>query len=233
MERKKTVNYEKLKILTLGNSNVGKTCFIYKFTDHFFDDNGISTQGIDYVRKIVKHPNGKKYTLMFYDTAGQEKYRSVSVNCIKKCDGILLMYDITDNTSFESIPTWMQNIKDCKGLDFPIVLCGNKYDLENKRKIPKKDGESLAKKFGISFFETSNKDGTNIENAGNELIDQIIKMRKKKIEKIKNEFEIIDMNTLAPDIKELKKDTFELDINNLKRTKTRKSNLKKGNSLCS
>ena len=164
-KKRTTIKFEGIKILTLGNSKVGKTSFIYRYTDNLFQFNYVSTQGNDYLTKIVELPNGKMYSVNFFDTAGQERFRAMSFNLIKKCDGILLIYDITDKESFESIPKWMENIQDNKGLDYPIILCGNKIDLENKRVISKKEGEELAQKFGITFFETSNKDGKNVEKA--------------------------------------------------------------------
>ena len=168
-----------------------------------FQFNYVSTQGNDYLTKIVELSNGKKYSVNFFDTAGQERFRAMSFNLIKKCDGILLIYDITDKESFESIPQWMENIQDNKGLDYPIILCGNKIDLENERVISKKEGEELAQKFGITFFETSNKDGKNVEKAAFELINQIIKMRENKMKDILKDFEVIEKDSFLLDIKEI------------------------------
>ena len=109
--------------------------------------------------------NGKTYSIHFYDTAGQERYRSVALNIIKTCHGIILMYDITDQSSFDAIPEWIKDIRDNQKPDYPIILLGNKCDLEGKRIISKEAGEELAKKYKLSFFETSNKDGTNLKSA--------------------------------------------------------------------
>jgi len=204
-KKRTTIKFEGIKILTLGNSKVGKTSFIYRYTDNLFQFNYVSTQGNDYLTKIVELPNGKKYSVNFFDTAGQERFRAMSFNLIKKCDGILLIYDITDKESFESIPQWMENIQDNKGLDYPIILCGNKIDLENERVISRKEGEELAQKFGITFFETSNKDGKNVEKAAFELINQIIKMRENKIKDILKDFEVIEKDSFLLDIKEISK----------------------------
>ena len=208
MKRKKTKNYENIKIYTLGNSTVGKTSFILRFTEDYFNNAYIQTIGIDYQTKIITL-NGKTYSVNFYDTAGQERYKSISVNSIKWADGILLMYDITNKKSFDAIPQWMKDIIENKGINFPIILIGNKCDLEDEREVTKDEGEQLAKNYGVSFFETSNKDDVNIKNVGTELINQIIQIREKKRTDLLKEFDFLLVE----------KDTFELDINNYKKEK--------------
>ena len=172
--------YEKINILVLGNSSVGKTSFILKYTENIFRASYLTTIGIDYKTKFI-NLNNKKYKIDFFDTAGQERYKSIALNIIKNADGILLLYDITQQVSFDSISQWIKDIENVKGDNALIVLIGNKCDLTEDRTINKEKGEELANKYGVSFFETSNKLGTNIENAALELINQII--REKKAEK--------------------------------------------------
>ena len=100
------------------------------------------------------------------------------------------MYDITEKKTFDSIPKWMEDIEENKGLDFPIILLGNKCDLSEKREISKAEGEELAKKYGIKFYETSNKDGTNIKEVGFELINKIVESKVSQIQ----DFVILDKN---------------------------------------
>ena len=173
-------NGEFIKIMTLGNSKVGKTNFIFKYTENIFHENHISTNGLDYKIKKMQI-NNKNYQLLLFDTAGQERYKSIALNVVKDAHGILLMYDITDKTTFDSIPNWIQNIKDLKGDDFPLILLGNKNDLEEERKISKEEGQKFADEIGIQFFETSNKTGINIQESGLALIKKIIE--KKESEK--------------------------------------------------
>ena len=173
---------EKINIILLGNSEVGKTSFILRYTEDYFQPIYLTTIGIDFKIKNIKFYNNKKYKLFFYDTTGQEKYKSISLNLIKNCDGILLMYDITKNKSFESITTWMESIKNLKEENFPIVLVGNKTDLKDKREVEKEEGKEIAKKYGIDFFEISNKDGINIEESCLALIKKIIEYKEKNIE---------------------------------------------------
>ena len=167
---------ERINIMTLGNSMVGKTSFIIKYTENNFQDSYLATVGIDFKVKTINIKD-KQYKLFFYDTTGQEKYKSIAFNVIKTAHGIILMYDITDNASFTAIPEWITSVKDTKGKDFPMILCGNKIDLEEERKISKEDGEGLADEYKIDFFEISNKDGTNVEEAGLRIVNKILEKR--------------------------------------------------------
>ena len=119
-----------------------------------------------------------KYKLIFYDTAGQEKFKSVAPNLIKKAHGIIIMYDITNKSSFDSIPEILKDIKGEKGNDFPMILIGNKIDLEQDREIKKEEGKDLASKNGIEFFEISNKEGINVQEAGFSIVNKILEKRK-------------------------------------------------------
>ena len=171
------VNEDIINIMTLGISSVGKTSFIFRFTENTFQNLFISTIGIDYKVKIIEIEN-TKYKLIFYDTAGQEKFKSVAPNLIKKAHGIIIMYDITNKSSFDSIPDIIKNIKEEKGNDFPMILIGNKIDLEPDREIKKEEGKDLASKNGIEFFEISNKEGINIQEAGFAIVNTILEKRK-------------------------------------------------------
>ena len=181
MENKDKVIEEKFNIIALGNSTVGKTSYILKYTDDCFQQVYLATVGIDFKVKNITLPNNKKCKLHFYDTTGEERFKSISVNTVKNADGILLMYDITNKVSFEAITGWMSSIEDIKGGNFPIVLIGNKCDLENDeeqgRKVEKEEGEQLAKEYNISFYETSNKKGINIEEPMLDLINRIIEYK--------------------------------------------------------
>ena len=171
------VNEDIINIMTLGISSVGKTSFIFRFTENTFQNLFISTIGIDYKVKIIEIEN-IKYKLIFYDTAGQEKFKSVAPNLIKKAHGIIIMYDITNKSSFISIPDIIKNIKEEKGNDFPMILIGNKIDLEPDREIKKEEGKDLASKNGIEFFEISNKEGINVQEAGFAIVNKILEKRK-------------------------------------------------------
>ena len=168
-------NEERINIMTLGNTEVGKSCFILRFTDNIFQEIYLATVGIDFKIK-TETINNKQYKLFLYDTTGQEKYKSIALNIIKNAQGIILMYDITDRESFESIPEWIKSIKDAKGSNFPMILLGNKLDKEDVRVIKEKEGKELADEYNIKFFETSNKTGINIQEAGMALVNEILKI---------------------------------------------------------
>ena len=170
-------NEEQINIMTIGNSAVGKTCFILRFTENIFEDIYLSTIGIDFKIKKIKIKD-KKYKIFFYDTTGQERYVSIAFNTIKNADGIFLMYDITNEQSFQSLPEWINSVREAKGNDFPIILLGNKIDKEEERKITKEAGKELADKYEFGFFEISNKEGINIEKAGLALIKKILDKKK-------------------------------------------------------
>ena len=176
-EENDSENEEQINIMTIGNSAVGKTCFILRFTENIFEDIYLSTIGIDFKIKKIKIKD-KKYKIFFYDTTGQERYVSIAFNTIKNADGIFLMYDITNEQSFQSLPEWINSVREAKGNDFPIILLGNKIDKEEERKITKEAGKELADKYEFGFFEISNKEGINIEKAGLALIKKILDKKK-------------------------------------------------------
>ena len=166
--------------MTLGNSEVGKTCYILKYTENFFQELYLTTVGIDFKIK-TETINNKQYKLFLYDTTGQEKYKSIALNIIRNAQGIILMYDITNKKSFESIPEWIKSIRDSKGENFPMILLGNKLDKEDIRVISEKEGKELADEYGIKFFETSNKTGVNIQESGMALVNEILKIKENEI----------------------------------------------------
>ena len=191
-------NEERINIMTLGNTEVGKSCFILRFTDNIFQEIYLATVGIDFKIK-TETINNKQYKLFLYDTTGQEKYKSIALNIIKNAQGIILMYDITDRKSFESIPDWIKSVKDAKGSNFPMILLGNKLDKEDVRVIKEKEGKELADEYNIKFFETSNKTGTNIQEAGMALVNEIL-----KINNLENRENLMSNNNTRLSIKNTK-----------------------------
>ena len=166
---------EEVKIMTLGNSSVGKSCFILRYINEFFNDKYLSTLGVDFKQKEIKLKNGKKVRLRIFDTAGQERFKSASLTFIKKTDGIILIYDISNYDSFKATNGWMESIKDNGKKDLPIILVGNKCDLpDEERQVSLKEGEDKANEFQIPFFETSCKNGININEAVEKLVEDIL-----------------------------------------------------------
>ena len=164
------------KILMLGDSEVGKSCFLMRYSDNVFVENYITTIGLDYKLKTIKLDSGKVIKVQLWDTAGQDKYRTIAKNYYKGSHGILLLYDITKMSSFENIREWIQDIRQEVSPKSIIFLIGNKIDLTDQRKISKEQGEELAEEFKIPFFEASAKSGENVDEVFKALYEKIIEV---------------------------------------------------------
>ena len=183
---------EEIRIIILGNSAVGKTSFIIKYTENKFTPEHISTLGVDIKKKEVKLKNGKDFLLKIFDTAGEERFKSVSNNFIKKADGIIIMYDITDRASFEAINNWIGTIRDNTSENVSKILVGNKCDLlDNIREVNKEEGQNKANEYKIPFFETSCKDGINVNEVFEKIVEDIESNKKYQIAPINK---IVDKN---------------------------------------
>ena len=161
-------------LITLGDGQVGKTSIIFRYIDNIFSGNYLSTIGIDVKIKKVTLSNGEEIKIKISDTAGQERFKAIASNYTKKADGIIFVYDITSSKSFMEVENWLSEITK-EGNDKPLILLGNKCDLEEKRQISTEEGIDLSKKYGegIKFYETSCKTGDNIEKAINDLVNQV------------------------------------------------------------
>lgn len=160
------------KVLILGDMAVGKTCFLVRFCEGKFEQSMMSTIGIDFRNKYLMH-EGQKIELELWDTAGQERFRSITKNYFKGTDGIILLYDITNRTTYSNVKTWMMSIKDMLNIkDLAVVICGNKCDCsEEERAVSKEEGEKIANQYKVKFLETSSKSDINIKETFIELID--------------------------------------------------------------
>lgn len=168
---------EIFKILLLGNKNVGKTSFIYRYCDDKYEESLLSTSGIDLRNKEIEK-NNKKIILKIFDTAGQERFRSIAKNYFKSSDGILLLYSIDDLESFNSIKGWIESIKEVVDLqDIGLVIVGNKLDLTEEREVSGLMREDLEKNLNIKILEASAKKNINIQNCFNDLIDKVYAKR--------------------------------------------------------
>ncbi|XP_073462751.1 ras-related protein Rab-37 isoform X1 [Aquarana catesbeiana] len=153
------------KVMLLGDSGVGKTCFLIQFKDGaFLSGTFLATVGIDFRNKFVT-VDGQNVNLQIWDTAGQERFRSVTHAYYRDAQALLLLYDITSRTSFENIRAWLAEVHEFSQKDVVIMLLGNKSDMTDRRNIRTEEGESLAKEYGIPFMETSAKTGINVELA--------------------------------------------------------------------
>ncbi len=163
-----------IKLVVIGDSGVGKTNFIFQFTEGRFSRAHVTTIGFDYKSKIIKLPNKKKVIkLQIWDTAGQERYMAVNKNLFQKVQGIILMYDLTNRDSFEHIQSWLNLVK--KNVSNKIVmLVANKLDLsEEKRIVTEEEGEDIGKKNDMLFFEGSGASGENVDKIFTKMAEMV------------------------------------------------------------
>ena len=162
------------KILLLGDSSVGKTCFLKRYTDNTFQDAYLSTIGFDFKFKNITLDNGKTVKVQLWDTAGQERFRTIAKSYYKGAHGIVLIYDVTNRKSYDNIRKWLVQIKNEAASKISIVLVANKIDCEDElREVKKEEGEVLAKNNNLKIFEASAKDNINVEESFKYIIEEI------------------------------------------------------------
>ena len=177
------MDYDKsCQFLLLGNSEVGKTSLIRRYTNGLFKEEYISTIGIDYDSKkeIIDDINVQ---VKLWDTAGQERFRAITPNNLRNAEGIMLVFDITNSDSFNDLKDWLESIKTHfgeKNISIPIIIVGNKIDLEDKRDVEKDDANKFAQENNYKYFETSAKTGEGVDNAVRELVRQILASKDKE-----------------------------------------------------
>ena len=177
-QNKDNLSEIKLKLLIIGDSNVGKTSMLLNYTDNYFPESHLATIGVEYK---VKEITTQKYNvvLQIWDTAGQERFRSITKSFFRNTNGILFVYDITSRKSFQSVKDW---IKDSEMHDtgFHKLLVGNKIDLEDKREIKTSELKDFGNKKGIEVIETSAKNRINIDEAFQKIVEIIIGNKSEK-----------------------------------------------------
>ena len=170
------MDYDKTcKILLIGDSKVGKTCLISRYAIGVFNEDYISTIGFD-SRQKEEIINNEKVLVRIFDTAGQERFKSITANYLRNAEGVILVYDLTSTESFENLKFWIESIKNNLGNDdiIPIIIIGNKIDLEDAREINKLVAEKFAKDNNYKYFETSAKTGEGVDDAFREIVKQIL-----------------------------------------------------------
>jgi len=153
-----------IKLLLIGDSGVGKSCLLLRFSDDSFIPSFITTIGIDFKIRTIEL-EGKRIKLQIWDTAGQERFRTITTAYYRGAMGILLVYDVTDEKSFGNIRNWIRNIEQHATESVNKMLIGNKCDMTDKKVVDTDKGKALADEYGIKFFETSAKNSINVEEA--------------------------------------------------------------------
>ena len=171
--------------MVVGNSNVGKSCLLIRFTEDTFSDSYVTTIGVDFKIKTLEI-DSQSCKLQIWDTAGQERFRNIISSYYKGAHGIMLVYDITDLESFQNLTSWLIEIEKNANKNVFKILVGNKSDLESERKVSAETGKEFALQHGMKFYETSAKNSNNVSDSFQALAKEIIKDNNKKIIKNNN-----------------------------------------------
>ena len=195
-------NYELLyKIIIIGDTCVGKSNILSRYLKDEFREDSKSTVGVELGSKFLK-VKGVGTKLQIWDTAGQERYRSITSSYFKGSHGCFIVYDITNETSFEDVNKWYEQAQKESSKEVSIILVGNKCDLENERKVSKEKGEEKARALNCPFFETSALSKIKVNDIFNEMVNNIFdRTGGVKNEEDDDDIEIINENDKAVSLK--------------------------------
>jgi Ras-related protein Rab-2A len=160
------------KFIIVGNSAVGKSCLLLRFDEDRFQPIHDVTVGVTFSVKMVKI-DGQDVKVQIWDTAGQEIFRSITRSYYRDSACAIIVYDITDRNSFEKIDDWIRDVRNLAPPDCLLVLFGNKLDLDKQRAIATSQGQDLADRHGLLFFETSASTGENVATAFGECVQAV------------------------------------------------------------
>lgn len=161
------------KLLIVGESGVGKTCILLRFAEDLFEENFLTTIGVDFKVKQIT-VDDKQIKLQIWDSAGQERFKNITMSYYRNCSGIIIVYDVTNHNSFEKVGEWIEEVRRYVPT-VPLMIIGNKCDMEDKRQVSTEEGRELAAKYNLIFLETSAKNNTNIENTFTDLSRLLMK----------------------------------------------------------
>mmetsp|Transcript_11661 Transcript_11661/g.19904 ORF Transcript_11661/g.19904 Transcript_11661/m.19904 type:complete len:198 (-) Transcript_11661:67-660(-) len=163
-----------LKLLLIGNSGVGKSCVLVRFVDDEFDEDTPCTIGVDYKNTVFDDFHGKRVNLSIWDTAGQEKFRSLTSSYYRGTHGIVVVFDVNDRESFDNVDQWINEAQlYAVKCDPVMLLIGNKIDKPD-RVVSKKEATEFARSKGMVYIETSAKTKVGIQQTFEELVQKIL-----------------------------------------------------------
>lgn len=191
-----------LKIVIIGDSGVGKTNLVSRYLHNSFKEDTKATIGVEFGEKPYTY-KGSKIKAQIWDTAGQERYRSIATLYYKGAKGNVVVYDVTQRTSFESVEKWINQTKQHTDPNISLILVANKIDLAATREVTKEEGEAKAQTLGIPYLETSAKDAINVDKAFNMLIEDIAS---KQVEEPEEQLDLVVDNSKSVDLKTKKED---------------------------
>lgn len=164
------------KLVLIGDSGVGKSCLLLRFADDSFTDSYISTIGVDFRFRTVTI-DGKTVKLQIWDTAGQERFRTITSAYYRGAHGIIMVYDVTSQDSFDHVEEWLNEVNRHASESTMKLLVGNKADLADEKQVTTQAAKRFADDLGIPFLETSAKNATNVEAAFLTMAKQLIKAK--------------------------------------------------------
>eukprot|EP00189_Rhodosorus_marinus_P005400 CAMPEP_0113954498 /NCGR_PEP_ID=MMETSP0011_2-20120614/595_1 /TAXON_ID=101924 /ORGANISM="Rhodosorus marinus" /LENGTH=214 /DNA_ID=CAMNT_0000963651 /DNA_START=34 /DNA_END=678 /DNA_ORIENTATION=- /assembly_acc=CAM_ASM_000156 len=167
------------KIVLVGDSGVGKSNLLTRFTKNEFNYDSRTTIGVEFATSIIKVED-KSIKAQIWDTAGQERYRAITKAYYRGAFGALILYDISKKATFESVERWLKELKENSDNDMVIMLVGNKSDLTNQRQVRTDEGKAFASTNGLSFIETSALDASNVNEAFTEILTEIFNQKRAK-----------------------------------------------------
>ena len=191
-----------MKIIIVGDSSVGKSNLILQYTENRFNEGHNPTLGLDFLAKKVK-VNDLMFMCQIWDTAGQENFRSITRTYYKDCTCAIIVFDITSRRSFNSVQSWFNDINDNCTKNTLVVLVGNKVDLDSKRQVLYEDAVNYANSVGLQYFETSAKNGHNVQK----LFDGLVEVYADKIRNSRHNWKLLN-------IEPNEKKVFDLDDDN-------------------
>jgi Ras-related protein Rab-11A len=168
------------KVVLIGDSGVGKSNLLSRFTRNEFCLESKSTIGVEFATRSIQ-VDGKTIKAQIWDTAGQERYRAITSAYYRGAVGALLVYDITKGVTFENVERWLKELRDHADANIVIMLCGNKSDLRHLRSVATEDAQAFCEREGLSFIETSALESTNVEKAFQLILTDIYHIVSKKV----------------------------------------------------
>ncbi|XP_029928664.1 ras-related protein Rab-25b [Myripristis murdjan] len=160
------------KVVLIGESGVGKSNLLSRFTRNEFNHDSRTTIGVEFSTRTVQ-VHGLSIKAQIWDTAGLERYRAITSAYYRGAVGALLVYDITKHLTYESVERWLKELYDHADPHIVVMLVGNKADLASERSVPTEEAKDFADKRGLLFLETSALESTNVEAAFNDVLAEI------------------------------------------------------------
>jgi len=169
-------NYDYLfKVVLIGDSGVGKSNLLSRFTRNEFNLESKSTIGVEFATRSI-NVDGKTVKAQIWDTAGQERYRAITSAYYRGAVGALLVYDIAKHATYVNVTRWLKELRDHADSNIVIMLVGNKSDLKHLRAVPTEEAKSFSVENGLSFIETSALDASNVESAFQTILTDIYRI---------------------------------------------------------